>query len=438
MNLNAVFWVAQKVFFPVSAEEKIAKRSLMDGVSYLYPEEDKSRRFLGFSELIQLIRTKKQTFIPEVNSKGIVLDRAYRKEQIRLDYLGALGHKRKDLVFISKNDIRCYQSVLPFWESVQIYLFGFFIATKVVFIRDNRVNWTLLIRTILELSILKRLLSESERIEWHDFVQYDIDSNLIYLFLKEIQGENLTCFKYPSPGPLALHNSCLLTDVLVLNHGYHLDELKYFAESILCSEVVVRPPEGFFSYQAEYKDVEFCEDLLIGYYSHAAWLRKLEGHSDDGLDILAAEEKVLKMLANFIDENPSIKLVLFLHPREKAEKYMDKTNLYYQKYFGDNFEVASVNSSKGFNLVKLGIGVYSTILFERLVCGFPTLIFSPADTFPIKDSVLDEIILNTENFERLTTKYIKMESNKFFDQNGIVTMVDDRFRVRINHNPRTA
>ena len=338
---------------------------------------------------------------------------------------------------MSKNDIRCYKAILPIWERLQIYAFGFFIASKIVFNENNRVNWTLLIRIVLELSILKRLLSHSGPLEWHDFVQYDIDSNLIYLFLKELKGGQITYIKYPSPGPLALHNRLLLTDVLVVNHGYHLDELKYFAESIKFSKVVIRPPEGFFSYQENYANVQYCDNDSIGYYSHAAWLRKLQGHTDDGLDILAAEETVLMKLADFVTKNPQMKLVLFLHPREKSLKYADKTHLYYRRFFGDNFEIATVNSSEGFNLVKLGIGVYSTILFERLVCGYPTLIFSPADSFPIKDSVLDEIILNTENFERLTTKYIRMESKKFFDEPGIVTMVEDRFKARVDANPST-
>ena len=83
---------------------------------------------------------------------------------------------------------------------------------------------------------------------------------------------------------------------------------------------------------------------------------------------------------------------------------------------------SSMSSSQLFNTVDLGVAFNSTILHERLYCGFKTL-FCPNNTFlPIKNSTLSTICpKNDDDFVNLSTKAMDSNTFDFFNNNNLVS-----------------
>jgi hypothetical protein len=84
----------------------------------------------------------------------------------------------------------------------------------------------------------------------------------------------------------------------------------------------------------------------------------------------------------------------------------------------------AATSSMEFMRAKLGVGVYSTILFERLACGWPTLIMSPTSSFPMPSSSLNEIVVSDDNFNAKLSDFLKLGKEEFFEKLGLEDYVE--------------
>lgn len=299
--------------------------------------------------------------------------------------------------------------------------YAFPIALRCAFISKNRGNHALHITLIAEQAALLHLLKSQNIRELFDFSPFLIDSNWSFLLNR---NEKVTHTKIPSPGPLYTHNSTVFADRLILSSGYHLEELAHL-KGLKCAAFDYWVPEAAFTYLDRYHpNFPQPKKKTIGYYSHGTWLRRKLGQSEDGLKIDDAESQLLSDLSVFLRDNEGYELIIFLHPKERKPAYKDDTHTFYQGSFaGMNYSYSEEGqrSTQSFDKVDMGLIALSTILFERLFCGYKTLIGSYAITnFPMEDSALNQIAFkNADRLSALIQSTDDMSGDAFFAQPGL-------------------
>jgi hypothetical protein len=252
-------------------------------------------------------------------------------------------------------------------------------------------------------------------------VPFFVDGNYLSLLVK---SAGVKISKLPSPGPLKTHNHILLGTELLLSSQYQFEELALLP-NIHIKEVKKWVPEYAFTYIDRYKEGQFVPPALtIGFYSHGGWLRKSQGHADDGLSIPDAEHQLLTDLSKFLEENKSFSLRIYPHPREKRPEIIEQTREFYAGYFkSSNFELAGpeVRTSMAFEQCDIGLAAFSTILYERLFCAFKTLIGNYGfPDFPHAESPLNNICF--ASFSGLEEKLLsasKQSQDDFFKDRGL-------------------
>ena len=86
-----------------------------------------------------------------------------------------------------------------------------------------------------------------------------------------------------------------------------------------------------------------------------------------------------------MNENPSVSLIIFLHPKEKNKKEL--TLKHYDAIFkGINYTLNFEKPSAAvFDMCEVGVSFFSTIIFERDYFGFKTIVFPIGyKEFPLK------------------------------------------------------
>jgi hypothetical protein len=276
----------------------------------------------------------------------------------------------------------------------------------------------LAITEIPEIAFLLRFTKENHIRVAYDFLPYEVDSNFMYLNLREHQ---VSVFKIPSLGPLATHHKILLADNLAISTPYHLEELHKFRATMQVGQYHMWPPEKAHQYYDRYKNnCAWEESGTLGFYSHGEWIRKAEKQSDYGGRIGDAEEAILRMLGNITHANPQLKLRVFPHPRELKPDAAADMHTHYRNCIGhDQYEIFTQTggTSQHFAKTEIAIAAFSTIMFERLYCGFKTFIGNMyLDDFPIQGSTLHSICFkNQEELETLLRRFSDVDANTFFE-----------------------
>ena len=134
----------------------------------------------------------------------------------------------------------------------------------------------------------------------------------------------------------------------------------------------------------------------------------------------------MECIKKFLLKNNEIKLLIFLHPKEKTQKYFKLSLNYYKDILDNTISYEVVNSTKSssqlFHTVDLGVAFNTTILHERLYCGFKTLFYPNNPYFPIKNSLLSDICANNENdFENLIKEAMGSSTSDFFKDNNLIS-----------------
>ncbi len=218
------------------------------------------------------------------------------------------------------------------------------------------------------------------------FSQYECDTNAMVLWLRKM---GVTVNKIPSPNLLVIHSKNLVTDELTLSSPYQLDELQGDLIRASYRKLNYWVPEQFHVYRNNYKNRNKAATGTVGYYSHGSWIRKKSGLTDTGVGDVEAEQQLIALLGELLQEGKLDRVTIFLHPKEKRLS-AEELNSYYRSVFGEGrftFAPLNVPSAELFDAVDIGVGAISTILFERLFLGCKT-IFYPlgiAD-FPVENS----------------------------------------------------
>jgi hypothetical protein len=202
-------------------------------------------------------------------------------------------------------------------------------------------------------------------------------------------------------------------------------------------------PEGAFGYIDRYLGHSFPpRPGIIGYYSHASWVRQEEAHADDGLRIPETESELLGLLGSYLRNRPNRHILVFLHPRERKPELMEKTRAFYTQCLGTggwSFSEPGIPSTHSFELCDTGVAAFSTIIYERLFCGYKTLIGNfHTPGFPLTESRLNGIVFRNEaeGIEMLETT-LGQSPGEFFNQNNIEDYRWDAYEY-FHHRPGSA
>ena len=98
--------------------------------------------------------------------------------------------------------------------------------------------------------------------------------------------------------------------------------------------------------------------------------------------------------------------------------------------FGEKISFHLSDSRKSFKDFDLGFGTFSSILFERLHCGYKTLIFNNSiDEFPLNDPRLNQIIISDYSlFVTKLSESLNVATNIFFEGIKDYTFILNKFK----------
>ena len=399
---------------PANNNHFVARHSLLNNVNFRLPEKANLDALIGLRvwwDCWKKYYNRTDPFIPILKQGNFLILDANKSffEQDKY-YYSRLGGK--PFGYAAKDQLLGY-GMSSFLFFVYMLTLGLFFSLVPTFSKSNRSNKALLNVFFLEDIGLLKLMEEKNIKILHDHVQYENDSNFLYLMLHKI---GVTHNKFPSPGPLKTHNQNLICDNLYLNNPYQEEELNIYSETIIFRNSKKIASENTFLFWDVYKKHPIPPKNTLGFYSHGAWLRKKEGHKEDGLNILESEIETLKIIPKIIGQSKGV----FLHPKEKKDLRGTK-NFYfnYDKAFVFLNEEHSSNAL--FADIEYGIGAFSTILFERLFCGYKTFFYrSEKDDFPRKDSSIYKISFsNAEELNELINESSGMDEYEFFNHFGL-------------------
>ena len=410
----------------IDSKMYLAGKSIIENVSFRLPDDAKNDSLIAFK---QLYRTIKLICVGNSNQKNyefgdtLILDSSYKFEKLELDYIKRQS-KHEVSSFLIKSDMLKLpvsgKGVLIFL----LFLYSIPIIIRSLFNVNKRTNYALLISEIAENVCFYKWLNETKKIKIiYDFIPFEKDGNFMALLIFNL---NIKLIKVPSPGPLAAHNQILITNQLILSSQYQFEELPHFKETIIADEVVKWLPEYAFNYIDKYafKDLK-THKSNIGFYSHGSWLRELVGDVKNKLKIENSESKLLEDLKIILLKNKDVKLLILPHPKEKNKKYIERTIKFYDNYLkGINYEILMDDSSTAdkFNVVDIAISPNSTVLYERLFCGYKTLIGCyDMNDFPVSNSNFSNITFrNLEELKLLLNKSLKQSQDEFFKSNNLI------------------
>ena len=305
--------------------------------------------------------------------------------------------------FIGRDDLPGAMECAGERPPLRWFVFALGIAFSCIW-KSDRQHRALGIPSVIELTLILEYALKHEVTAVVDFAPYLIDSNLLFLLLKR---HGVKVVKVPSSGPLKTHNHILLSDEVALSTPYHEYEADAFANTFKVSKRLKWIPERALEYASKYArtDGPRAPSRTLGFYSHGGWVRAAGDHSSDGLSIHAQEEQLLKVLGQWIQTHPDWTLVVFPHPREKAASMLEKTMNYYGRFLSldrVDLRLSDLPTSQQFEAADVGVAVFSTIVYERLFCGYKTRIFNTANTdFPARGTDLDALC--ARNADALTS-----------------------------------
>jgi hypothetical protein len=410
---RALDFVAKGSDYPIDSKEFLIWQCLLFNKSFQLPATAEFDRWVGFRVLYSTLKRmlkKDKNFFKLGTGTTLLLFNVQGNLNKTIDYIERFSLKKIDYV-VMRGNIEGYKRPYSILDLLRFIAVATSISFKCIFNKKNRANRALLIKEIFEIDTVLWLIKQNAITEIFDFLPYEKDANLLS-HLAALEGVKMTFV--PSLNPLKDHNHTMLADDIVLVTPYQREEFsRLFSKTIRCRQFLKWPPEGAYNSFEQYSNQAQSEaSSLLGFYSHGSWVRKDEAHQG-AENVLKQEEWLLQNLNTFLKSRNDISVMIFLHPREK-KKNIEAVRNYYRHFLGDHFELAplEMRSVDGLNLVSVGIAAYSSIVYERLYCGFKMLFAGERqDDFPLENSTLSGIFCTS--FSELATKL-----DKAFTQSG--------------------
>ncbi len=417
---RALDFVRRNGSFDAESDEQLIWNCLLNNKSFRLDRSANNDVFIGFKEAWRVLKrlTSKRSGVKQISDgKNVLIFYEKWNRELILDYiLKSSGENVGYLLYKSTATGNPYSV----FETVRFVLFLFFNAWTCALSQTNRANKALMIRDVYETDLAVQLLVEQDAKSVFDFLPYEKDANLLSYFLRK---NRLKVVFIPSLNPLRDHNHTMIADEVVLVTPYQLEEMeRLFRSTIRCTKIHRWIPEAGFTYISKYRNISQPKPkFALGFYSHGSWARNKAKHL--GSDVsLKLEEWVLENIAQLMNEDESLNLLVFLHPKEKKSN-RDEVLDYYRSILGDRFDVADYDqrSVDQFHLVELGLASYSSIVYERLFSGFKMLVGSyHHDGFPMDNSSLSKVYFSSrEQMKQMVYDNLNLSSNDFFTQNNL-------------------
>ena len=231
--------------------------------------------------------------------------------------------------------------------------------------------------------------------------------------------------KSPSPGALETHYKHLLTHTICASNPYHIEELQRNKETMLFEKLEKWRPQMSHLYKEEYfQNRSATLPKTIAFYSHGEWLRRELGHSDVGRGTLETENFILEILNHEYSSLKDFELVIYPHPLERRVENFEKTKAYYAgklKARKFRFVDEKVRTADDFQNVNVALVAASTLIYERLYCGFKILIGMLTENKIFhQESELNNICFHSaQEFEELMSKHLHQSNEEFFKETGL-------------------
>lgn len=336
-------------------------------------------------------------------------------EYIRFSNGREVGH------VISRDEIQPDFS-LSLTDKLTFIMFALPLVLKCFFSRKDRCNNALLMRkVVINFLILEKVRKENIKFVYN-FVPYEIDSNFQSLLLRS-EGVHVTFI--PSSGPLGTWNKVMICDEVVFSTPYHYEEKVKFAETMRFESIVQWGPERAYTYLPRYLDARpRANKNVLGFYSHGSWLRLELGHTQTDMDLAGAESSCIEFAKEFVVKNKGWKILVFTHPREKWQENILATKAYFEERFsGVEWEFADMTkpSAELFEAADIGLATFSTIIYERLYCGYKTLICTKGiEGFPMAGSSLNNLTFDHfDKMQKLVIESAMSSEQDFFERNNL-------------------
>ncbi len=404
-------------------DEYLAASCFFENMTYRLTDSDKRDPLIGFrmaKRLIGRIYSKKDDSIQILNPEAtnVVLGGILRTKDVIINYIRRCS-KEPVKAYIAKDFISASgQKKFPLLLALLPFMLRQ--SFRSIF-SSRRLNLALSIHEVFEIAFLLHFFRTQNINHVYDWIPYEKDSNFLSLLLMK---EGIAVTKIPSPGPLATHNRIMIGSEVILSTPYHFEELKKFQDSIRTGKVTKWPPQGAEAHITQYLNHPETPQFSIGFYSHGSWVRKEERHSQHGREVDVAELKILSFLGKFVVENPQYSLVIFPHPREKKKDVTERTRKFYTEAIGhDHFKFVpdGLSTVSSFHLADIAIGAFSSILYERMYCGYKTLIGNIGFyDFPMNGSTLNNISFVTyEGMKKLIEEFAQHDEAYYFQRTNL-------------------
>lgn len=327
-----------------------------------------------------------------------------------------LRHEINGAIF--KHDLFARGAGLPFVALVFLISLWMPFVFILSLLKKDKAPQAMLGKEMVENFNLLALLKSYKVKELYFFCIFEKDANLATLL---IQKQHIKVNKIPSEVPLGLWNSIIVADKLCVCSGYQFDELKHFSNSMFVKETEFWGPELLMENLDKYENPVPLSQRTIGFYSTGAWVRSLENHLQQDMD---AEEHVKRSLREFCVKHPEYNLRIFMHPRERWEKYYTTALSNYKAIFqGVNYEFAPKESkaSRSFEEANVAVALNTTLAYERLYYGFKMLLMPiGVPNFPLEKSGIRNIcVYTTDDLVAKLEREAGLTNNEFFKSNGI-------------------
>lgn len=398
---------------------------LVEKMSYRLPEKSGKDFFIAFrifKRVFTAILSKENNIEIFSDSKVAIIEGNFRF----MDFVPGYVEKHSG----KKTGIFIARLMLPGGNSLSDRFFlcalDFILLTifcPLTFFSSTKSNLALCIAEIIETTKLLHILKKFSIKEIYDFLPYEKDSNInAYILMRE----KIKVHKLPSPGPLFTHNRILIADVLITSSQYHMEEIPALKETLFFRDSVKWLPEYSHKYLDKYASAVYPpEKNVIAYYSHGSWLRKKRGDRKSALFNADSAGILLNALAEFLKKNEKIKLVIFPHPAEKNEQNIGEMQKFYDQYFRQvNYSVRleKTDTFLWFEKADIAVTTYSTIMMERLFCGYKGLFFNYGlNDFPLKGTNLSNIsIADKDKLFCKLEEGLGQTNDEFFTHNKLI------------------
>jgi hypothetical protein len=414
----------------IGDEEKLAAINLMNFHSFRLNSSQQNQPGIGFRMIRAAVgrALRSPENAPDLRSaEGLIISSSSCDHINVQHYVRSMSGKPK-LAYIVKDQIS-FKQELSIGEWLVWLVFALNQSFRTLF-EKRRINRALTIIEVLEITILLKWINRNNIKVIYDFVPFEVDSNLLYLCTRKL-GVRTT--KIPSPGPLSSHNKIVLCDELILSGGYHFEELRALEHQYRVNTYTPWPPERAHTYYEMYTKGHLdTSPIELGFYSHGEWIRLEKGLVEKNSSLLAAELSTLDFLGRFLRNHRQYHLTVYPHPKERKGRTTEQLREYYRRATGcEDVQIASADKPTTFRFEEADIAVtcYSTIIFERLYCGFKTLIQRIEEhDFPKPGSVLNTICF--ENYEQLSALILAssaINASDFFEKHALEKYLHTHF-----------